>query len=68
MSELIAVFRMSELDIDTRIRVIEKLGRALNFEHGSNWTDEIVNELVEILYNSNEIVKEPVKRGKYERK
>jgi hypothetical protein len=49
MKEIIEVFRMSELSHDTRINVITKLGRALNYEHAANWTDDIIDELVGIL-------------------
>jgi hypothetical protein len=49
MKELIEVFRMSELSCETRIKVIKILGKALNYEHAANWTDDIVDELVDIL-------------------
>lgn len=49
MSSLIEVFSMSKLSHETRIRVITKLGRAINNELGGNYTEEIVEELVGIL-------------------
>ena len=49
MCELIEVFKMEDLSLDTRISVIKKLGRAINYEYAANVTDEIVDELVSIL-------------------
>lgn len=49
MKDLIEVFRMSEISIGARIRIIEKLGRSINREHGANVTDELVDELVDQL-------------------
>ena len=49
MSEIIAIFRMTELSAETRIRVIKALGKALNYQFAANWTGEIVDELVGIL-------------------
>jgi hypothetical protein len=49
MNELIAVFRMIEISIDTRIRIMKKLGEALDNQYGMNFTGEIVKELTEQL-------------------
>jgi hypothetical protein len=49
MKEIMEIFRVPELSIETKIKVIIKLGRALNDQMGMNWTDEIVAELVSIL-------------------
>jgi len=49
MQALIDVFRMQELSAETRIRVIEKLGVAINYELGSNVTEDIVKELTDQL-------------------
>ena len=49
MNDLITVFRMEEISIGTRIRLIEKLGNAINREHGANVSDDLVDELVRIL-------------------
>lgn len=49
MKEIMEVFRATELSEDVKIRVIKKLGIALNKEYGMNWTEEIVDELVGIL-------------------
>lgn len=56
MKELIDVFRMTELSPETRIRVLVKLGRAINDEHGANLTEPIVYELVKLLNPTHEIV------------
>lgn len=58
MKELIDVFRMNEIDPKTRARIIIKLGKAINYEYGSNLTEGIVFELVSILDPENEILKE----------
>lgn len=52
MSELIAVFRAHELSVSTRIKIIKKLGEALNNQYAMNWTGDIVAELVEALKES----------------
>lgn len=60
MKEILEVFKMSELSVETRCRVIIKLGRALNFEQGSNWTEPIVYELVKILDPENKEVESDI--------
>jgi hypothetical protein len=54
MNDLIAVFKMEEVSIDIRIRILQKLGRAINHEHGANVTDELVDELISILEKRND--------------
>lgn len=49
MSEIIAVFRAHELSVAIRIRIMKKLGAALDHQYGMNWTGDIVAELVEAL-------------------
>ena len=49
ITELITIFKMKELHPDTRIRLITKLGRAINNEMRMNLTEEIVEELTVIL-------------------
>lgn len=58
MKELIDVFRMNEIDPKTRARIIIKLGKAINYEYASNFTECIVFELVSILDPDNEILKD----------
>lgn len=54
MEELIAVFRMAEINAKIRANVIIKLGELINFEHGANCTEPLVYELVKILDPMNE--------------
>lgn len=49
MSELITVFRMTELSPETRIRIILKLSELINYKYGSNISEPIVAELVHLL-------------------
>ena len=49
MEEMMSVFRATELSKEVRIKIIKKLGRALNMQYAMNWTDEIVDELVKAL-------------------
>ncbi|MEY4332238.1 MAG: hypothetical protein RLZZ196_976 [Bacteroidota bacterium] len=56
MEEMIALFRMNEIDGKIRARIIIKLGNALNYQMGMNWTEAIVFELVSILDPTNEII------------
>lgn len=59
MQALIDVFRMTEIKPSTRAEVILKLGSAINNEFGSNITEPLVYELVEILDPFNLALKEP---------
>ena len=56
MKELIEVFRMTEIDSKTRVKIIIKLGRAINDQMGMNITEPLVYELVMILDPENEIL------------
>jgi len=49
MEKLIEIFRMRQLPAETRIKIIKKLGLALNDEHGRNITGELVEELVKAI-------------------
>lgn len=55
MNDLIAVFRMKELSVVTRIKIIKKLGSAINSQYGSNLTEALVYELVIALDPLDEI-------------
>lgn len=57
MKDLIAVFKMKEIEPKTRARLIIKLGRAINHEYAMNLTEAVVFELVSILDPENEILK-----------
>ena len=56
MKELIEVFRMKEVSIKTRCKIIIQLGKAINAEHGMNITEPLVYELVKQLYSENKDV------------
>ena len=47
---------MSELKVETRIKIIMKLGKAINHEHGMNITEPLVYELVKALDPENKDV------------
>jgi len=55
MESIIQIFRMTELSIETRIKIIIKLGVAINYQFGSNCTEPLVYELVLALDPDNEI-------------
>lgn len=49
MGDLIDVFRMTEVSKETRIKIITKLGAAINLEYGMNITEDLVEELIEAI-------------------
>jgi hypothetical protein len=49
MKDLIEIFKMNELSVQVRINLLIKLGRAINYEYGTNFTEPVVLELVRIL-------------------
>jgi hypothetical protein len=49
VSDLLNVYNMKEIKAETRIRLIKKLGIAINYEYASNLTEEVVEELVNLL-------------------
>lgn len=58
MKELIDVFRMNEISVETRCKIIVQLGRAINNQHCMNITEPLVYELVKQLDPSFEGLKE----------
>ena len=56
MKEMIFVYNMVELSPKKRAMIIIKLGRALNYQIGANWTEAVVYELVSILDPENNIL------------
>lgn len=56
MKEMIEIFQMGNIDPKVRARIIINLGDALNMQMGSNYTEPIVYELVNILDPSNAIL------------
>ena len=55
MESLIQIFRMNELSIDTRIKIMKHLGNAINNQLGGNITEPLVVELVLALDPENGI-------------
>ena len=56
MKSLIEVFRMEEVSKETRVKIIIKLGHAINYQYGANVTEGIIFELVSILDPNNDIL------------
>lgn len=52
---LFEIFRANELSVETRIRIIKSMGRAINDTLGMNLTEAIVYELVKTLDPDNPI-------------
>lgn len=57
MESIIQVFRMTELSVQTRIKIIKRLGQAINHQFASNITEGLVYELV-IALDPNDIIKD----------
>jgi hypothetical protein len=49
MKSLIDIFRMKEINVETRINIIIQLGKAINNNLGMNITEALVYELVKAL-------------------
>jgi hypothetical protein len=49
MNEIITVFRMTEVSVETRISLIEKLGHAFDYQMGMKISDGVVQELTDLL-------------------
>jgi hypothetical protein len=56
MELLIAIFRMTEISVQTRIRIIKQLGPAINHQFGMNITEGLVYELV-LALDPNDSIK-----------
>lgn len=55
MESLIQIFRMTEISVASRIKIIKRLGSALNHQMGGNITEGLVYELVLALDPSDPI-------------
>lgn len=69
MESLIQVFRMKEISVERRIKIIRQLGEAINMDMAMNVTEGLVYELVLALDPDNEIANDEhflfyVNRGK----
>lgn len=49
MKELIEIFRMTEISIPTRIKLIKEMGELINYQYTSNITEPLVVELCLLL-------------------
>lgn len=63
MNELIEVFRMTEVSVTTRCRIIIQLGELINFKYCSNVTEPLVYELVKALDPDNKDVENEHYKG-----
>jgi hypothetical protein len=59
VNALIEIFRMNEVSVQTRIKLIKKLGNAINNEYAMNITEPLVYELILALDPENEIKNDP---------
>ena len=56
MQAMLDVFKMEEISVKTRIKIIKELGTAINYRYSSNVTEPLVIELVLLLDKDNAIV------------
>ena len=56
MKELLDVYKMSEVSVQTRVSLIIKIGKFLNDQYGMNISEPLVYELVELLDPAHEIL------------
>ena len=57
MKELLEIFKMEEVSVAARIRLLKKFGRKINDENSANLTEEVVYELV-LLLDPDDPIKE----------
>lgn len=55
MESIIQIFRMRELSIEARIKIMKSLGTAINNQFGANVTEPLIYELVLVLDPANDI-------------
>lgn len=49
MEELITIYKMDDIKIDTRINLLIKVGDLINYKYASNVTEPVVIELIKLL-------------------
>ena len=49
VSALIDIYKMTEVSVEARIRLLHALGEIVNYELGTNATEPLVAELVDLL-------------------
>jgi hypothetical protein len=60
MRDLVEIYRMTELSVEVRCRLIVKVGQLVNYQYGANVTEPIVHELLALLDSSHPLLKEEV--------
>ena len=66
MESIIQIFRMTELSVEARIRIIKVLGKAINYQFSANATEPLVVELVLALDPDNNILDDAHYKRLYE--
>lgn len=49
MNDLITIFNMAQLPVNTRINILYKLKEVINHQYSANVVDELVFELIDVL-------------------
>lgn len=55
ISDLFEIYRATEIHPKTRIRLLKKMGQAINYSYGANVCEPIVYELVLLLDPGDDI-------------
>lgn len=53
VSALIDIYKMTEVSVEARIRLLHVVGEIVNWELGTNATEPLVKELVDLLNSDN---------------
>ena len=53
MKELLEIFNMDELKVETRKRLLKKMGEIINYKYAANICEPIIEELTNILESKN---------------
>jgi len=59
MQELIEVFRMKELTVDTRAKILIELGKLINFKYARNITEPLIYELIKTMDLKSDFLNNP---------
>ena len=55
VSALIEIYKMTEVSVETRIRLLHVVGEIVNWELGTNATEPLVKELVDLLNSDTNV-------------
>ena len=58
ISTIIDVYKMDDLSVETRTKLIIKLGQAINATNGMNITEGLVYEIVKILDDKHPLLED----------